>query len=97
MNTAQAHDVIAQLNHASKRYGTVTAVDRLSLDIRRGEMLALLGPNGAGKTTTVNLLLGLSWPSTGSAEIFGLSPCEVSARRRIGAMLQGAQLGGHAR
>lgn len=94
---APAHDVIAELNHASKRYGAVTAVDRMDLEIRRGEVLALLGPNGAGKTTSINLLLGLAWPTSGSAEIFRLSPREVAARRRIGAMLQGAQLGGHAR
>ncbi|MGH8312196.1 MAG: ABC transporter ATP-binding protein [Gammaproteobacteria bacterium] len=93
----QAQDTIAALRDVTKRYGQVTAVDRLSLDIRRGEVLALLGPNGAGKTTSVNLLLGLAWPSSGSVELLGLSPREVAARRRIGAMLQGAQLGGHAR
>lgn len=88
---------IAALKNVCKRYGQVTAVDKLSLDIRHGEVLALLGPNGAGKTTSVNLLLGLAWPTSGSVELFGLSPREVAARRRIGAMLQGAQLGGHAR
>lgn len=96
-NNAGAQDVIAALRSATKRYGAVTAVDRVDLDIRRGEVLALLGPNGAGKTTSINLLLGLAWPTSGSAEIFGLAPREVAARRRIGAMLQGAQLGGHAR
>lgn len=94
---AQSQTVIAALRNVTKRYGAVTAVDRLSLGVRRGEVLALLGPNGAGKTTSVNLLLGLAWPTSGSAEIFGLPPREVAARRRIGAMLQGAQLGGHAR
>lgn len=88
---------IAALKGVSKRYGSVTAVDTLSLEIRRGEILALLGPNDAGKTTSVNLLLGLAWPTTGTAELFGRSPREVATRRRIGAMLQGAQLGGHAR
>ncbi len=96
-HTANTQATIASLKSVTKRYGAVTAVDRLSLDIRRGEMLALLGPNGAGKTTSVNLLLALAWPTTGTAELFGQSPREVSARRRIGAMLQGAQLGGHAR
>ncbi|MGH8307834.1 MAG: ABC transporter ATP-binding protein [Gammaproteobacteria bacterium] len=88
---------IAALRNATKRYGTVTAVDHLNLNIHRGEVLALLGPNGAGKTTSVNLLLSLAWPTSGSVELFGQSPCEVSARRRVGAMLQGAQLGGRAR
>ena len=88
---------IAALRNVSKRYGTVNAVDRVTLEIRRGEALALLGPNGAGKTTSINLLLGLARPTSGTVELFGLSPHEVAARRCIGAMLQGAQLGGHAR
>ena len=88
---------IAALKGVSKRYGQVTAVDCINLEIRRGEVLALLGPNGAGKTTSVNLLLGLAWPTSGTVELFGLPPREVAARRRIGAMLQGAQFGGHAR
>lgn len=96
-HTADTRTTIAALRNATKRYGTVTAVDHLNLNIHRGEMLALLGPNGAGKTTSVNLLLSLAWPTSGSVELFGLSPCEVSTRRRLGAMLQGAQLGGHAR
>ena len=96
-NDTQVRTTIATLKNITKRYGQVTAVDRLSLDIRRGEVLALLGPNGAGKTTSVNLLLGLAWPTSGTVELFGRAPREVAARRRIGAMLQGAQLGGHAR
>lgn len=94
---AYSEPSIAALRNVSKRYGQVTAVDRLTLDIHRGEVLALLGPNGAGKTTSLNLLLGLAWPNSGSVELFGQSPKDVSARRRIGVMLQGAQLGGHAR
>ena len=94
---AKTQTTVAALRNACKRYGAVTAVDRVTLDIHRGEALALLGPNGAGKTTIVNLLLGLAWPTSGTVELFGLSPREVAARRRIGAMLQGAQLGGHAR
>ncbi|MGA9852208.1 MAG: ABC transporter ATP-binding protein [Gammaproteobacteria bacterium] len=88
---------LAALKKVSKRYGSITAVDKLSLDIRRGEVLALLGPNGAGKTTGINLLLGLAWPTTGTVQLFGQSPRDVSARRRIGAMLQTAQLASHAR
>ncbi|MGH8226003.1 MAG: ABC transporter ATP-binding protein, partial [Gammaproteobacteria bacterium] len=89
--------VIARLADASKRYGKVTAVDNISLDIRQGEVLALLGPNGAGKTTSVNLLLGLAQPSSGKAELFGRPPRDVAVRRRIGAMLQDARLDSHAR
>ncbi|MGH8426897.1 MAG: ATP-binding cassette domain-containing protein [Gammaproteobacteria bacterium] len=88
---------IARLSDLTKRYGSVTAVDSISLDIRRGEILALLGPNGAGKTTSVNLLLGLAQPTTGKVELFGRTPREIGVRRRIGAMLQDAQLDSHAR
>lgn len=91
------HEPVARLETVTKRYGKVTAVDQLSLEVHRGEVLALLGPNGAGKTTSVNLLLGLAWPNSGHAELFGQSPRELSARRRIGTMLQDAQLGDHAR
>lgn len=96
-NSTQPRTAIAALSNVVKRYAGVTAVDQLNLEIRLGEVLALLGPNGAGKTTSVNLLLGLAWPTSGSVELFGLSPRAVAARRRIGAMLQGAQLGSHAR
>ncbi len=88
---------IAALRNVVKRYGAIVAVDHVELDIRRGEVLALLGPNGAGKSTSINLLLGLAWPTSGGVELFGRSPREVNTRRRIGAMLQGAQLRGHAR
>lgn len=89
--------VIARLADITKRYGNVTAVDALNLDIHQGEILALLGPNGAGKTTSVNLLLGLARPTTGQAELFGRPPREIAVRRRIGAMLQDAQIDSHAR
>ncbi len=90
-------DTIARLADVTKRYGGVMAVDTINLDIHRGEILALLGPNGAGKTTSVNLLLGLARPTTGQVELFGRSPRDVAVRRRIGAMLQDAQLDSHAR
>ncbi len=59
-------DPIAHLDAAVKRYGQLTALDRVDLCLRPGELLALLGPNGAGKTTAIGLLLGLiravRWP-----------------------------------
>jgi len=97
MDIADESALVATLTNVSKRYGKVTAVDRLDLSVRRGEVLALLGPNGAGKTTSVNLLLGLTRPDSGRAELFGRPPHEESARRQVGLMLQGAQLGGRAR
>jgi len=86
----QQDEVIGQLDSASKRYGAVLALDRINLEVRRGEVLALLGPNGAGKTTAISLLLGLLESDTGSATLFGAAPKSLSARRRIGAMLQTA-------
>ena len=81
---------IARLDAATKRFGAVLALDQVSLDVRRGEVLAVLGPNGAGKTTAISLLLGLLRPDAGSAEVFGREPHALAARRRIGAMLQTA-------
>jgi ABC-2 type transport system ATP-binding protein len=83
-------EVIARLDHASKRYGGTLALDAVSLDVRRGEVLALLGPNGAGKTTAISLLLGLLETDAGNASLFGQAPQQLAARRRIGAMLQTA-------
>ena len=49
----------------TKRFGTTTAVDRLDLEVRPGEVFGFLGPNGAGKSTTVRLLLGLLRATSG--------------------------------
>ena len=56
----------------TKRYGDLTALDDLDLDVAEGEVVGYLGPNGAGKTTTIRLLLGLIRPTAGRGEIFGL-------------------------
>ena len=70
----------------TKRYGERTAVDSLSLQIRRGEIFGLLGPNGAGKTTTILMLLGLTEPSEGEARVDGLDPRRdpLAVKRRVG-------------
>ena len=74
-----------------KRYGEVTAVDGLDLELARGEILALLGPNGAGKTTTVEICEGFGVPDEGTVEVLGLDPIadNDALRARIGVMLQG--------
>lgn len=79
---------IASLQGVTKKFGQHIALDHLSLDLRRGEVVALLGPNGAGKTTAVRLLLGLSQPSSGKVNIFGGNPRDRASRIRLGAMLQ---------
>jgi ABC-2 type transport system ATP-binding protein len=59
-------------NRLTKRYGGVTALDALDLEIDSGEVFGYLGPNGAGKSTTIALLLGLSRPTSGEARVLGL-------------------------
>lgn len=80
----------ARLIAVRKRYGAVTALDGVDLDVRPGELLALLGPNGAGKSTAVALMLGLAEPDAGEVQLFGESPHALDARRRVGVMLQSA-------
>lgn len=60
-----------ETNGLVKRYGDVTAVDRLSLQVKRGEIYAFLGLNGAGKTTTIRMLLGMIKPTAGTATVLG--------------------------
>ncbi len=80
--------VIASLRNVTKKFGRQTALDHLSLELRRGEVVALLGPNGAGKTTAVRLLLGLSRATSGEVSLFGGDPRDRASRTRLGAMLQ---------
>jgi ABC-2 type transport system ATP-binding protein len=75
-----------QVERLSKRYGTVKAVDRLTFEVGRGEIVGLLGPNGAGKTTTMRMLTTYLPPTSGRASLAGHDildePLEV--RRRVG-------------
>jgi ABC-2 type transport system ATP-binding protein len=78
-------DVALRTQGLTKRFGEVVALDDLDLEVARGEVFGYLGPNGAGKTTTIRLLLGLSRPTAGRAEIFGLD-CQrqpVQTHRRL--------------
>lgn len=78
---------IATLTGATKTYGSLTAVEDVSLDLLPGETLALAGHNGAGKTTLVKLILGLIAPSAGEVRVFGANPARAraaEARRRLG-------------
>ena len=71
-----------------KRFGAVTAVDGLDLTIRSGEIVAFLGPNGAGKTSTIDMVLGLSRPDGGTAEVFGMAPRTAVAHGLVTAVMQ---------
>ena len=74
----------------SKRFGDLTAVNRLSLEIEPGEVVGLLGHNGAGKTTTVRLLNGVLSPTEGNAYVLGLDPATQGPelRRRTGVLTE---------
>ena len=73
-----------------KRYGELTVLDSLDLEVKAGTLVALLGPNGAGKTTTVEILEGYRQPDAGDVRVLGLDPRRDGAalRPRIGVMLQ---------
>ncbi|MEU6558305.1 ABC transporter ATP-binding protein [Nocardia nova] len=84
-------DTAVRIDAVVKRYGDTTAVDGISFEVGRAEVLALLGPNGAGKTTTVEMCEGFLSPDAGSVRVLGLDPVADSdrLRPRIGVMLQG--------
>ena len=67
-----------------KDFGTRVALHDLTLAVQPGEVFGFLGPNGAGKTTAMKILLGLVRPTGGEALVFGRSPAEPAARRRVG-------------
>ena len=68
----------------AKRYGSITALAGLTMTIPRGDVFGFLGPNGAGKTTAVKLLLGLTPPTSGDAEVLGAAIGDRDALRRVG-------------
>jgi ABC-2 type transport system ATP-binding protein len=75
-----------RLTHLTKRYGSFTAVDGLSLDIPAGTLFGFLGPNGAGKTTTLRMIAGILRPSSGVVEIAGedIHRNPLAAKARLG-------------
>ena len=75
-----------------KTFGSVRAVDGLSLEVHPGEVVAFLGPNGAGKSTTVDMILGLSEPTEGTVEVFGGDPRRAVALGRVAAVMQSGGL-----
>ncbi|KAB7515827.1 ATP-binding cassette domain-containing protein [Halosegnis rubeus] len=75
----------------TKRYGSVTAVDRIDLTVEEGEVFGFLGHNGAGKSTTINMLLDFARPTKGTIEVFG-KDCQadsVAARKHMGVLPEG--------
>ncbi|MEM9340604.1 MAG: ATP-binding cassette domain-containing protein [Bacteroidota bacterium] len=78
---------ILKIQHLTKKYGKLTAVDKLDLSINKGQVYGILGPNGSGKTTTLGMVLDVVAPTGGQFEWFGgMNP--VEARQQIGAILE---------
>ena len=73
-------DVVLSVTELRKSYPEVVAVERVSFEVRRREVLGLLGPNGAGKTTTINMILGLLSPTSGRIRIAGIDLARERAR-----------------
>lgn len=81
-----ASQSVLSIRDLTKSFGTLKAVDAVSLDVREGEIYGFLGPNGAGKTTTIKIILGLTYPDSGTVLIDGMDiserPHEI--KRRVG-------------
>lgn len=83
------NEAIVSTDRLTKRYGSHTAVDAVSMSVQRGEIYGFLGPNGAGKTTTLRMLVGLIRPSEGAATVLGQRPGDPDTLRRIGVLIEG--------
>lgn len=82
-----------RITELRKSFGSLVAVDGVSLSVARGEVFGLLGPNGAGKSTTIRMAIGLLAPDSGSVELEGFgSPRDAAARRQIGVAPQSLAL-----
>ena len=83
---APAAAIAIRTKALTKKYGDFTAVDKLDLSVKQGEVYGLLGPNGAGKTTTILMLLGLTEPTSGTARVIDLDPARnpLAVKRHVG-------------
>jgi ABC-2 type transport system ATP-binding protein len=81
-----------RLSQLTKSFDDVRAVQGLDLTVQPGEIVAFLGPNGAGKTTTIDMVLGLSRPTSGHVEVQGMAPQDAVARGLVSAVMQAGGL-----
>lgn len=81
-----------EVSNLSKHFGPIKAVDGVTFDVRKGEVLGFLGPNGAGKSTTMKMITGFVTPSGGTAKVCGHDVTEepVAVKRKIGYLPEGA-------
>ena len=82
------NDSVIRTQGLTKRYGSIVAVDGLSMEVPRGRIFGLLGPNGSGKTTTLSILLGLTTQTSGNFSLFGGGGSHTEALHRIGAIVE---------
>ena len=84
------NDIAISVRDLTKRFGSFTAVDHITFDVRKGEIFGFLGANGAGKTTAMRMLCGLSYPTSGSGSVAGFNVCTQGEdiKRHIGYMSQ---------
>ncbi|HEY4377581.1 MAG TPA: ATP-binding cassette domain-containing protein, partial [Acidimicrobiales bacterium] len=87
-------DLAIETEDLTREFPSGVALDKLTIDVRPGEVLALLGPNGAGKTTTMRLLNGVLLADSGRARVLGLDPGPdgTALRRRTGVLTENAGL-----
>src|SRR5260221_3456571 len=88
--TASHQTPAIEMSHLRKVFRDFVAVDDLALTVQRGEIFALLGPNGSGKTTTINMVSGLSKPTSGTVKVFGhdIAHDQRPIHRLLGSMPQ---------
>jgi ABC-2 type transport system ATP-binding protein len=86
----QGGETVLRTIDLTKQYGTRLAVNRLNLEVRRGEIVGFLGPNGAGKTTSIRMILGLITPTSGRVELFGRDQAleHTHVLPRVGALVE---------
>ena len=87
-------DIVIQTENLTRRFGDLTAVDRLDLEVPKGIIFGFLGPNGAGKSTTINMLTSLLPPTAGTARVAGYDVQQdaLEVKRRIGVVPEGLSL-----
>ena len=76
---------VIEVNNLTKKFGKLTVLDNVNLELEKGKVLAFLGPNGAGKTTTIRIILGILRATSGSVQVFGKDAWKdaVELHRRI--------------
>ncbi len=92
MDDTSAADVLVRVRNLTKHYGSIRAVDGISFDARRGDLLGFLGPNGAGKTTVMKIITGFLEPDAGEVLIAGMDvrTNSLDAKRKIGYLPENA-------